>query len=125
MSIVHLQLDELRREFPGAAVEERTDGSAVITVPDVPLPLGWSHPRTTVQFVVPVGFPMAQPDCFWVEPELRLASGSLPKNAALQAPPFGNTQRLWFSWHVAGWNAGRDSLKSYLRVVMNRLAKPE
>lgn len=125
MSVAEAQLEELRREFPDATVELRQDGLTLVTVPNLALPPGWNQSRTTVQFIAPVGYPMAQPDCFWADDTLRLASGGTPKNSALQAPPFGGPQRVWFSWHVAGWNGSRDTLRSYLRVILNRLARPE
>jgi len=126
MSILEVQLEDIVRQYAGAKVEARPDGTTLITIPDVPLPPGWNRSQATVQFITPVGFPMAQPDCFWTDAELRLAGGGLPKNSNLQnPPPFGGGAKLWFSWHVAVWNGSRDSLRSYLAVIMNRLAHPE
>ena len=125
MGIVEQQLEELQREFPGASAEVRGDGSTLVSVPNVSLPAGWNRSQTLVQFIAPLGFPMAQPDCFWAEEGLRLANGSIPKSAGMQTPVFGGPAKLWFSWHVGSWNGSRDTLRSYVAVIMSRLQRPE
>ncbi len=125
MSIVDVQMEDLRRDYPEATADPRPDGTFVITVPKVSLPAGWSQSHTTVQFLAPVGFPLAQPDCFWTDDGLRLPNGVLPKNANAQTPPFGGPSKLWFSWHVSVWSGSRDTLRSYMATVRNRLARPE
>ncbi len=125
MSLLDEQLEKLRETYPDASMEKRPDGPAVVVVPGIDLPGGWNCSTTTVFFLVPLGFPMAQPDCFWTEDSLRLSNGQIPKNAGVQMPPFGQSQKLWFSWHVANWSQSRDSLKTYLGVIKSRLARPE
>lgn len=125
MAVIDVQLEDLRSEHPEATAEPRSDGTTLITVPHFPLPSGWSQTHAVVQFIAPVGFPMAQPDCFWTDEGLRLANGGVPKNAGVQTPAFSTGQRLWFSWHVSVWNANRDSLRSFLRAVSNRLSRAE
>ncbi len=125
MSLIDAQMEDLRKDFPEATADPRPDGTSLITVPKVPLPAGWNQSQTTIQFLAPVGFPMAQPDCFWADEGLRLSSGGLPKNAGTQTPPFGGPSKLWFSWHVSVWSGSRDTLRSYLGTIRNRIARPE
>jgi hypothetical protein len=126
MTIEDQHLERLRRENPNARLERRPDGSTVIIVPDVPLPAPiWNKAQATVLFITPVGYPAAKPDCFWVDADLRLKSGGIPKNANIQVPPFGGEPRLWFSWHTSSWNANRDNLTTYLQVVLDRLRRAE
>jgi hypothetical protein len=94
------------------------DGSTLVTAV-VPLPPGWNQTQATVQFLLPVAFPSAQPDCFYAEPQLRLANGAMPANAGLQ--PLEGEQRLWFSWHLAAWSPATDTVETYLRFVERRL----
>ena len=122
MGIIEVQLAELQREFPSATAETRPDGSSLITIHGVALPRGWSQATTSVHFLAPLGFPMAQPDCFWADENLRLAAGGLPKNSGVQAPPFSVGQKLWFSWHVSQWNGSRSTLRSFVGVILNRLS---
>jgi hypothetical protein len=103
-----------------------SNGAHLITIPDVDIGPGWSHPRVTVLFLAPPGYPAAQPDCFWVEPTgLRLEGGGTPQNTNDSNPipadiaPMRRT--TWFSWHIQGWNPNSDSLVTFFKVIMNRL----
>ena len=125
MTVQEQQLERLRREFPDATLEARPDGSHIIVIPNVPLPAGWNKNRTTVIFHAPVGYPAAKPDCFWADADLRLATGTPPKNTGFQPLPSGGEAKLWFSWHTATWNPNRDSLVSYLKAIEDRLQRAE
>jgi hypothetical protein len=105
--------------YPNAVLRDRADHSAVVAVPNVPLGPGWNQPTTEVCFVVPTAYPAAQPDCFYTDPQLRLAGGQLPTNSALNE--LDGRQLLWISWHLAGWHPHRDNLVSYLRFIERRL----
>lgn len=94
------------------------DGTSVVTA-DVALPPGWNQESATVQFVLPVAFPSAQPDCFYVEQSLRLANGNMPANSGIQM--LDGQQLLWFSWHLTAWSPAHDTIESYLRFVVRRL----
>ena len=99
---------------------EPVGGGLVLVVPDFPL-VGWSRPATTIRFVVPPAFPIANPDCFFADPDLRLADNRVPQSTAFQPLPGTSAPLLWFSWHTQTWNPNRDSLATYMRVIQNRL----
>jgi hypothetical protein len=112
----------LLAERPDASLKRLPSGAHLITVPDVPLPSGWSVPRATILFVAPPGYPGGAPDCFWVEPKgIRLHGGATPQGSSDANPiPEEGPRGTWFSWHVQKWNPNSDSLVTYLRVVMRR-----
>lgn len=114
------QFDELRAAYPDATYAPSPVGMT-ITVPGVTLEPAdaWNKPATTVRFVAPLGYPQAQPDCFWVDEDLRLRSGALPANTSPNNQ-LGPTL-LWFSWHVSRWSPNNDTLLKYLRVIQTRL----
>jgi Prokaryotic E2 family E len=118
------QLAVLQSAFPGALVEPLANALGVVTLPSVLLPAGWNRTKTFVRFVLPSGYPMARPDCFYADPGLRLAAGTLPTSSAVQPIPGLGQPLLWFSWHLTGWNPAQDSLLSYARTVQRRLADP-
>jgi hypothetical protein len=118
------QLRRLQGAFPGSQGRSLPDGTVLVTVPSVPLSAGWNQSSTDVSFVVPVGYPMARPDCFYGDVGLRLANGNLPMNAAPQQVPHSGETRVWFSWHLATWNPTRDTLLTYVRVIQDRLNRP-
>jgi E2/UBC family protein E len=122
--IVAEQLELLRQTHPDAIATPLGTGGHLITVPNVELPDGWNRRSTTVLFVTPPGYPSAQPDCFWVEPtQFRLANQGTPQGSNDSNPiPGLNPPRqfTWFSWHLQSWNPNRDSLITYLNVIMKR-----
>lgn len=117
------QMQHLRRVCHRALTRQLPDGTTLVALADVPLPTGWNQATTTVDFVVPTGYPVAKPDCFYADGELRLANGAMPQSSGLNVLPGTGESRLWFSWHVASWNPATDSLLTYLRVIQRRLAE--
>jgi Prokaryotic E2 family E len=120
-AVLAVELHPLVAEYPGSHLVEGAD-PLLIEIPRLELPHGWSAAATPVWFAVPSGYPAAQPDCFWADGALRLASGTLPQNSALQTLPTTNRPVLWFSWHLGSWRPGRDRLLSYARFVTQRFA---
>ena len=115
------ELAELVAVCPGAEIIEGPDNS-LAHIPSVTLPGGWSRRTTPIWFAIPVGYPAAQPDCFWADASLTLASGAQPANSGAQSLPMLGTTALWFSWHLASWQPSRDRLLTYLRFILTRLA---
>jgi hypothetical protein len=113
------QLEALQQRYPAASLEAMPDGARVLVVPGVGLGEGWSATETTLRILVPVGFPQVNPDCFYVDSTLTLASGMEPQNSQLQ-PVFGGTYR-WFSWHPSSWDAASCNLGTYVRFCERRL----
>lgn len=104
----------------GAVLETRemADGSSIVAV-DVDLPEGWNRTRVRVRFVLPVAFPSAQPDCFFVDLDLRLADGNMPMNSGVQQ--LDGEDLLWLSWHLSTWSPSTDNTATYLRFIERRL----
>lgn len=100
------------------------NGGVLISVPAVPV-TGWNRTTADVLFVAPPGYPAAQPDCFWIEPNgFRLANGQTPQNANDGNPIPGDTpgrSTTWFSWHVQSWDPSRSSLVTFFNVILGRL----
>lgn len=125
--IVDQQLEALRERFQGAETLRLSSGAYMVSVPNIPLPAGWSAPVTMVRFLIPAGYPFAALDCFWADDGLRLAGGAIPQNAAPgnQIPETGH-YGLWFSWHLTGsWDPNRDTLSSWMNVCADRLRRPQ
>jgi hypothetical protein len=125
VSVINIHLQRLQEKYPGASVHPLGNGTTLVIVPGVTLPAGWNRGTTTAYFLAPVGYPMAQPDCFWVDGELRLQNGGMPKNSGQQALPSTGQPALWFSWHPNGWNANKDDFRAYSKIIQDRLSRPE
>ncbi len=121
MSLVDEQFRLAESEYGGAHLTSRPDGTYVVEIPNLPLPPGWSKSRTSVKFIVPVGFPHAVPDCFWTDQDLRLASNADPQASNIQPLPGTSEVHRWFSWHANKWAPNRDSLMTYIKIIEARL----
>lgn len=121
VELIEKQFAPLRELVSAAELRQLPSGAFLVIVPGCELPSGWSKPRTDVKFIAPVGYPHARPDCFWIDPEVRIANGGMPMNAGLNALPEIGTPQLWFSWHLQNWNPNRDTLMTYFRVIEQRL----
>lgn len=122
LGVVDAHFAQLLERHPQATIELLPDGTARVSVPGLPLGPLWNQPFTTVHFLVPVGYPVAPPDCFWADPTLTLLGGGTPMNANLTPPPWTPSTHLWFSYHVQqGWKPTRDSLTTYVHVIQARL----
>lgn len=125
-AIPNRHFSKLQERYPDATLTMLPSGAALITVPAVSLPTGWSKPTSSIRFIAPVGYPSAVPDCFWADKDLRLAENRMPQNASADNPvPELNLPGLWFSWHVQAnnWNPNRDNLLSYLATIMARFGE--
>jgi hypothetical protein len=120
MTILEQQFQDLAEKFSGARCDLIAGGSFAITVPNFPLPNGWTSKFTTVRFIAPVGFPQGRPDCFWTDHDLKLEGNRVPQNTGMNPMPNVPGQFLWFSWHVQNWSPNSDTLLTYLRVIEKR-----
>lgn len=119
LDVLDTQLAELRNVHPTSEYSSAHDGTHIVTV-RLSLGPGWSLANCDVEFVVPIPYPSAQPDCFYADPSLLLANGTLPGNSGFQ--PLRGENRLWFSWHLQQpWIPGRHTLLTYVRFIQERL----
>lgn len=124
MAIFDRQFELLKEQYQGASEKQLPSGARLIEIPNVPLKHGWNRTHVNVFFLAPVGYPGAQPDCFWTDqPCLRVADRpDPPQNSNDQNPiPEEGMRGTWFSWHLQQWNPNRDSLLTYMNVIQQRL----
>lgn len=115
------QLKRLQERMPGSSATELPGSGWIVRVPGLELPTGWSKAKSDVRFVAPNGYPFAQPDCFWADPDLRLANGNLPQASNPGQPMPSGEAGLWFSWHLKQpWNPNRDDFLTWLAVIRQR-----
>lgn len=77
-TLLERQLKRLKDAFPSSLVEQRPDGSALLTVGDLPLPPGWDRDRISISMILPAGYPTAKPSGFETAVDLKLADGKVP-----------------------------------------------
>jgi hypothetical protein len=112
----------IERDTAVVEVQPLNSGARVLRIRNYKLPTGWNQSLVTVQFYVPPGYPSANPDCFWVEPNLRLSNGELPQasNESNPMPEVGPCG-TWFSWHIQGWSPNQSTLVTFANGIRARL----
>lgn len=115
------QLLEVQRRWPDATLTPVGDGSFMIGL-TVKLIDGWSANEATVRFQVSSGFPMANPQHFWTNLDLKLKSGAPPDCTRLEACPLERESWTRFYYRVASWSPLHDTLMTYVNVIRRRLA---
>jgi hypothetical protein len=125
--VTERQFGRVRDRYPTAALQPLPSGSALLSIPAVSLPPGWSAAQTGVHFLVPAGYPGAAPDCFWADPTLSLANGGQPQASGVQVIPETGIQARWFSWHVVqnNWNPNRDDLMTFVAIILDRFRQAQ
>lgn len=123
--ITEKQFVQLQERYPDAMLQELPSRAALVTLPNMSLPAGWTPSVTTLRFIVPAGYPGPVPDCFWSDIELHVNGPGVPKaSRPSQRIPEVNLPAHWFSWHVIdatrNWNPNRDSLLTYVGIIFDR-----
>lgn len=92
-------------------------GMTALVLKDFPVPPGLSSGHVDLLLRLPVGFPDATPDMFWVSPSLTTAAGSQLPGTDVTEAHVGRTWQRW-SRHIAQqWRPGIDNLETYLAYV--------
>lgn len=97
-----------------------TSGEAGMTnlvLKGFPVPPGLSTDKVDLLLRLPLGFPDAAPDMFWVSPALTTTAGVTIPGTELPETHVGRTWQRW-SRHIAQqWRPGVDNLETYLAYV--------
>jgi hypothetical protein len=127
--VTERQFERVKERYPAATLQGLPSGSALVSMPGIALPPGWSAASTNIYFLVPVGYPGPPPDCFWADQTLTLAAGGQPQASNVTQIPETAIVGRWFSWHVVegqrNWNPNRDDLMTFVSIVIDRLRRPQ
>ena len=106
-----------------ATVHTEPGGWSFLVISDYPLPAGYQPNRVQLLVKLPPTFPDAAPDMFWVHPEVKAPTGTLPRGASTERLLDRDWQR--FSWHLAAgaWTPGISTLRDYLRCIAARFLR--
>lgn len=117
------ELDAAGVGFERFEVLPQSDGWTFLVINDYPLPDAFSPNVVRLLVKLPPSFPDGAPDMFWLNPQVRTASGGAPQGTSDEAVLGGNWQR--FSWHLlpGAWRPGTSTLRDYMRCVRARLEK--
>ena len=96
--------------------------SGFLVIKDYPLhPTRYDRDRVDLMIRIPTGYNLAGLDMFYVEPFIRLLTGSYPPAAQVLETYVGRTWQR-FSRHLAEpWRAGLDGLPMFLSLIQKEL----
>lgn len=119
--MLRMHLDELKRD--GYDIVTKTDASNLgIIFKNYKVPGNIWTPQTIDLLVTAHdSYPNARMDMFWVSPPLSLKNGGQPE-ATSTTKRFNRTWQQ-FSWHTNAWDPAKDSIKTHLLVVKERLQR--
>jgi hypothetical protein len=100
---------------------KEADGLIYVIIKDYPLPAGYNKKCTRLLLKIPLSYPNGNPDMFWVDPDIRLASGGTQANTNIESAL--GEQWLRYSWHPQRWNPVMDNLNTFLEFVNRRLVQ--
>ncbi|WP_341927102.1 E2/UBC family protein [Nocardioides psychrotolerans] len=99
---------------------EVVDGFVHTVLAEFPTP-GLDQAHVDLLLRLPIGFPDATPDMFWVSPALTAKGAAIPGTEVIE----NHVGRTWQRWsrHIGGqWRPGVDNLETYLAYVRRALA---
>lgn len=99
-------------------------GMTCVIIRAWPLPTGFDRESADLMLRLSPGYPDVNPDMWWFEPAVRLASGqNLPATEVVEQH-FGRSWQRW-SRHLNGgqWRSGIDGLESYLALIRQDLER--
>jgi hypothetical protein len=117
------QLLALQQRHPGTSATPLPSGATLIRIPNFRICDGWNRNAVEIRFLAPHGYPYAQPDCFWADEGLRLNSGLMPQNSNISPVPETSENGCWFSWHLASWTPGADTLMTFVAAIVDRFRR--
>jgi hypothetical protein len=103
----------------GSTVEV-VDGFVNVVLNEFPTP-GLDQRNIDLLLRLPIGFPDATPDMFWVSPALTAQGAVIPGTEQTES----HIGRSWQRWsrHIGNeWRPGVDNLETYLAYVRRALA---
>ena len=115
---LEIELEASRQDGREFEVKE-ADGLIYVIVKKFQLPPGYNKQYTRLLLKIPLSYPNGNPDMFWVDHDLRLASGGSQANANIEnvlGEPW-----LRYSWHPQKWNPVIDNLSTFMEFVNRRL----
>lgn len=117
-------MTDLKESYTFEIVEQ--DNKAYVVFTNFPLPTCvYNKDFTDLLIFTTKQYPNSNFDMFWVDQDLVLKNGQVPKSAEVIESHLGKNWRR-FSYHpynIKPWNPAQDNVASYLEYVKQRLRK--
>ena len=117
--------DRAYLEGKGLRFETRPEQDVLnVIIFDFELPAGYQPRLVDLLLRLPIGWPDAQPDMYWCDPEVHLEATATRPAAADVFEVYLDRRWQRFSRHLAAgqWRPGIDTLETYLTLIRVELA---
>ncbi len=94
-----------------------------VVVHEYALPQGYRPSVVDLLLRLPVNFPLAAPDMFWTDPEVRLSSGGYPAASSHFEEYGGRRWQRWSRHFAQAWRVGTDNLRTFWGSIRRELQK--
>ena len=99
-------------------------GMICIVLPSWQIPKGFDHEVSDLLIRLNPGYPDVQPDMWWFDPPVRLASGQRLSSTDAVEAYLGRQWQRWSRHFSNGqWQSGIDGLESYLALIRHSLER--
>lgn len=122
----------LRDKYPSHVVR-RVGEELHVVLKAFRFPAAYAPREADLMLRLPAGYPNAAPDMFWTKQDVKLASGAWPVNCEHHEVPgagkgvevYANVAWQRWSRHfgTGGWIVGAHGLQSFVRAVVQELAR--
>ena len=118
---------EVDREFLKAKgfkfSASRAGGDVHIVLHDFALPEAYVPRVADVLIKLPAGYPNANLDMFWTRPDVKLATGTVPKNCDHHEVHGNLSWQRWSRHFNTAWRQGTDDVRSFIASIRHELKK--
>lgn len=101
----------------------RVGGDSHIVIHEFDFPEAYTPRKANLLIILPAGYPNADPNMFWTEPVVKLASGNFPERADTHAVYNGKSWQRWSRHFVNPWRQGVDNLRTFFMTIRRELAR--
>lgn len=93
-------------------------GMITLVIHRFALPCGYQPDEVDLLLRLPLQFPEAAPDMFWVSPVVTYSNGHAPPQTEHREPFIGRTWQRWSRhFNQSPWRPGTDDLRSYVQLI--------
>ena len=120
-------IPELDRDFLKEKAYDFTiipeNGALLLVIRAFSFPVAYTPTTANLLIVIPAGYPNAQLDMFWTQPDVKLASGAFPAAANNYGNYAGQKWQRWSRHSQVPWRPGIDNLRTFFAALKKELEK--
>ena len=120
------QLPEIDREFldkKGFDYEvTKVGGELHLVIRDFDFP-AYAPSKANLLIIIPAGYPNAQLDMFWTNPDVKLPNGAWPAQCQHHQEHSGKSWQRWSRHFQQAWRSGIDGLRTFMASIRAEISK--